>query len=77
MKFEYIDMFCRCKQVSRQCRPLSIGRSSLNYEPKGESAETLALIGLPFAMTSGRTQRWTGEARSVEHRIGVWLSARR
>ena len=30
--------------LSRQCRLLSIGRSSLYYEPKGESAETLALM---------------------------------
>ena len=30
--------------LSRQCRLLSIGRSSLYYEPKGESAETPALI---------------------------------
>jgi len=30
--------------LSRQCRLLSIGRSSLCYEPKGESAETLALM---------------------------------
>ena len=30
--------------LSWQCRLLSIGRSSLSYEPKGESAETLALI---------------------------------
>ena len=28
--------------LSRQCRLLSIGRSSLYYTPKGESAETLA-----------------------------------
>ena len=28
----------------RQCRLLSIGRSSLYYEPKGESVETLALM---------------------------------
>ena len=28
--------------LSRQCRLLSVGRSSLYYEPKGESAETLA-----------------------------------
>ena len=28
--------------LSRRCRVLSIGRSSLYYEPKGESAETLA-----------------------------------
>ena len=27
--------------LSRQCRLLSLGRSSLYYEPKGESAETL------------------------------------
>ena len=30
--------------LSRQCRLLSVGRSLLYYEPKGESAETLALI---------------------------------
>ena len=30
--------------LSRQCRLLSIGRSSLYYMPKGESAETLALM---------------------------------
>ena len=30
--------------LSRQCRLLSIGRSSLYYEPKGESEETLALM---------------------------------
>ena len=30
--------------LSRQCRLLSLGRSSLYYEPKGESAETLALM---------------------------------
>ena len=30
--------------LSRQCRLLSVGRSSLYYEPKGESAETLALM---------------------------------
>ncbi len=30
--------------LNRQCRLLSIGRSSLYYEPKGESAETLALM---------------------------------
>ena len=30
--------------LSRQCRLLSIRRSSLYYEPKGESAETLALM---------------------------------
>ena len=30
--------------LCRQCRLLSIGRSSLYYEPKGESAETLALM---------------------------------
>ena len=27
--------------LSRQCRLLSVGRSSLYYTPKGESAETL------------------------------------
>ena len=31
--------------LSRQCRLLSVGRSSLYYEPKGESTETLALMG--------------------------------
>ena len=30
--------------LSGQCRLLSIGRSSLYYEPKGESAATLALM---------------------------------
>ena len=30
--------------LTRQCRLLSIGRSSLYYAPKGESAETLALM---------------------------------
>ena len=30
--------------LSRQCRLLSIGRSSLYYRSKGESAETLALM---------------------------------
>ena len=30
--------------LSRQCRLLSIGRSSLYYTPKGESAESLALM---------------------------------
>ena len=30
--------------LSRQCRLLSLGRSSLYYKPKGESAETLALM---------------------------------
>ena len=30
--------------LGRQCRLLSIGRSSLYYEPKGESAEMLALM---------------------------------
>ena len=30
--------------LSRQCRLLSVGGSSLYYEPKGESAETLALM---------------------------------
>ena len=30
--------------LARQCRLLSIGRSSLHYQPKGESAETLALM---------------------------------
>ena len=30
--------------LSRQCRLLSIGRLLLNYKPKGESAEALALM---------------------------------
>ena len=30
--------------LSRQCRLLSIGRSSLYYTPKGESAESFALM---------------------------------
>ena len=29
--------------LSRQCRLLALGRSSLYYEPKGESAGTLAM----------------------------------
>ena len=33
-----------CLSLSRQCRLLSIGRSSLYYEAKGESEETLALM---------------------------------
>ena len=32
------------RSLSRQCRLLSIGRSSLDYEPKGGSTETLALM---------------------------------
>ena len=31
--------------LRRQCRLLSIGHSSLDYKPKGESTETLALMG--------------------------------
>ena len=73
MEFKYIDIISRCKQVSRQCCPLLIGCSPLYNEPKGENAETLVLIGFPFAITSGRTRRWTGEARPLEHRIGVRL----
>ena len=30
--------------LSRQCRLLSIGRSSLYYKPKGENVETLSLM---------------------------------
>ena len=30
--------------LSRQCRLLSLGRSSLYYTPKGEGAETLVLM---------------------------------
>ena len=44
MKCRYIDILYRGKQVRRQCRLLSIRRSSLYDEPKGESAETLALM---------------------------------
>ena len=43
-KRRYIDIYCGDKPVSRRCRLLSIGRSSLHYESKGESAETLALM---------------------------------
>ena len=32
------------QSLSRQCRLLSIGRSSLYYKPKGWNAETLALM---------------------------------
>ena len=34
----------RALSLSRQCRLLSIGRSSLYDTPRGESAETLALM---------------------------------
>ena len=62
-------MLCRGKQVSRQCRPLSIGGSSLYYKSKGDSAETLALtrridelfLKYPFFGAAGR--RFTCAAR--------------
>ena len=45
--------------LSRQCRLLSLGRSSLYYEPKGESAGTLALMrrisGAPASDSTSRT----------------------
>ena len=34
-------MSCYGKQVDEQCRALSIGRSSLYYEPKGERAASV------------------------------------
>ena len=40
--------------LSRHCRLLSIGRSSLYYEPKGESAATLALMRRIDALLAGR-----------------------
>ena len=57
--------------LSRQCRLLSIGRSSLYYEPKGESAETLALmrriddlfLKYPFSHGARRMVRFTCAAR--------------
>ena len=62
---------------SRQCRLLSLGRSSLYYTPKGESAETLALmrridelfLKYPFY----------GARRMALHlrREGVWIGRRR
>ena len=63
--------------LSRQCRLLSLGRSSLYYEPKGESAETLLLmrridelfLKYPFY----------GARRMALHlrREGVWIGRRR
>ena len=63
--------------LSRQCRLLSLGRSSLYYTPKGESAETLALmrridklfLKYPFY----------GARRMALHlrREGVWIGRRR
>ena len=44
MKWEYIDISCYGKQVGRQCRALSIRRSSLYYEPKGESAASVCRL---------------------------------
>ncbi len=60
--------------LSRQCRLLSIGRSSLYYEPKGENAETLALmrridemfLKYPFY----GTRQMARHLRRVEVRIG-------
>ena len=39
--------------LSRQCRLLSIGRSSLYYAPKRESAENLAEFFASFAEMCG------------------------
>ena len=65
------------RSLSRQCRLLSLGRSSLYYTPKGESAETLALmrridklfLKYPFY----------GARRMALHlrREGVWIGRRR
>ena len=44
MRYVFPAVWHRPPRLSRQCRLLSIGRSSLYYEPKGESAETLALM---------------------------------
>ena len=41
--------------LSRQCRLLSIGRSSLYYTPKGESPETLALSRQCRLLSIGRS----------------------
>ena len=56
--------------LSRQCRLLSIGRSSLYYEPKGESADTLALMRLMGLQAIYRAPRTS--APHPEHR--VWPS---
>ena len=63
--------------LSRQCRLLSLGRSSLYYKPKGESAETLALMRridelfLKYPFYDAR--------RMALHlrREGVWIGRRR
>ena len=63
--------------LSRQCRLLSLGRSSLYYEPKGESAETLLLMRridelfLKYPFYDAR--------RMALHlrREGVWIGRRR
>ena len=56
--------------LSRQCRLLSIGRSSLYYEPKGESAETLALmrrIDELFLKVKVRSGRYGADAGLIIH----------
>ena len=56
--------------LSRQCRLLSIGRSSLYYKPKGESAETLVLMRriddlfLKYPFTAPVGWRFTCAARA-------------
>ncbi len=53
--------------LSRQCEVLSISRSSLYYKPKGESAETLALMRLMGLQAVCRAPR-TSQPHP-EHRI--------
>ena len=75
--------------LSRQCRLLSIGRSSLYYEPKGESAETLApmrridelFLKYPFysarrmALHLCREGVWIGRGRAKRLMRLMWLEA--
>ena len=66
--------------MSRQCRLLSIGRSSLYHEPKGESAETLALMQrideLCLQYPSYGARRMALHLRREGMRIGCGRAAR-
>ena len=67
--------------LSRQCRLLSIGRSSLYYEPKGESAETLALmrridelfVKYPFYGARQMVRHLRREGVRIGRRRAAWL----
>ena len=67
--------------LSRQCRLLSIGRSSLYYEPKGESAETLALmrridelfVKYPFYGAHQMVRHLRREGVRIGRRRAAWL----